>query len=88
MQPLIYVICSMHSLQDCKSIVLVLPVNHWMVTGWTSGRVDNQGSLRRHILLHNHNTQYTSARVLNINFKSERAGTPKISITEIRYNKK
>jgi hypothetical protein len=25
--------------------------------------------------------------VLNINFKSERAGTPKISITEIRYNK-
>ena len=28
-----------------------------------------------------------AARVLNINFKSERAGTPKISITEIRYNK-
>jgi hypothetical protein len=36
----------------------------------------------------NLNTQYTSARVLNINFKSERAGTPKISITEIRYNTK
>ena len=28
-----------------------------------------------------------AARVLNINFKSERAGTPNISITEIRYNK-
>jgi hypothetical protein len=28
-----------------------------------------------------------SAQVLDINFKSERAGTPKISITEIRYNK-
>jgi hypothetical protein len=42
---------------------------------------------RRHIQLHKPNIQYTSARVLNINFKSERAGTPKISITEIRYNK-
>ena len=28
-----------------------------------------------------------AARVLNINFKSERAGTPNICITEIRYNK-
>ena len=28
-----------------------------------------------------------AARVLNINFKSERTGTPKIHITVIRYNK-